>query len=508
MSTNVRTDAITRKMAAGRQAYLFPVWIALLAATLARPAAAQDYWNPGQAYIEIATSNLNWLQLSQLLLLDKPDSASSRTRSRISKFDSRYRADAAVTQRVINEYFSSMRSVLNEQTIREAREYLERENFVTTWRTTIRKAGLAGGDDMADALASFILLNWEMANNRMRDDHDNVAYRAVRDQIHSFMASAPAFAKLSNADRQGLAETMMINFVFQLGAMSHAIQSNDKDLERRMGDTAQQRFQKEFGMNLRDLEVTRNGLAARPGSGAAVPGEGRPRSRPRPASPNPEPPATRSAPKNPPSRASNGRVILVMERARGGGGTRYAVQIPYLLGADGQVFSDPDAPTDEFDVEAARRKRGSKWGRWRKSGEMILVTWSDGSADEWDSWVETAPGRQDQRLDASYSYSRGASTTTMGYSYSKHFRFRPDGSFETDRGASAYGGPGGDGPNAGASAYRANAGTYRIDGNSIELRFRDGRTERRLFYFAAKEDGAQDPIAIGIGPLLYYQDRR
>ena len=261
MRTNVRRDMRTRKMAAGRQAYLLSVLIVLLGATLARPAAAQDF-NPGQMYFEMGMSNLrNEVLFSPLYVGAKRGSAPSPTRPPASKFDSRYRADPAVTRRIINEYLSFVRSVTNEQTMRKMQEDLGRFNFVTVWRNIVRSAGLEVGE-VADAMTSYLMLNWEMANDQVRKDN-TAFFPAVREQIRGGLATSPAFAKLSDADKQGFAETMMINFVVQQSVITHAVQSNDKDLERRLGDAAQQRFQKEFDMNLRNLDLTRNGLVAR-----------------------------------------------------------------------------------------------------------------------------------------------------------------------------------------------------------------------------------------------------
>src|SRR5262245_1896312 len=97
-----------------------------------------------------------------------------------------------------------------------------------------------------------------------------------------------------------------------------------------------------------------------------------------------------------------------------------------------------------------------------------------------------------------------APSFATGYSLNQEYRFRRDGTFETDRGVTVTAGRGGE-VSAIAGNYRLNTGTYRIDGNVIELEYRDGRKERRLFYFGAKSDGAQDPNVIGIGSSIYYE---
>jgi uncharacterized protein DUF6683 len=256
----------TRKMAAGKRAYLLLVWIVLLAATIARPAAAQDF-QPGDVGINLGMSALNQERINSVIRLTGKDyksgSTPSPTRPRVSKFDSGYRAAPAVTQQVIKDFLSSLQPTSNETRMRKAQEILGRYNFVTFWRDVLRSQDFPAGDDMADALASYVLLHWGMANNRMLEEYDKVSYRAVRDQIHSVMAATPAFASMSDADRQSFAETMMIRFAFLYSNFLNASGANDKALARRLSDEAHQWFLKRFRMNLRDLDLTRDGLVAR-----------------------------------------------------------------------------------------------------------------------------------------------------------------------------------------------------------------------------------------------------
>jgi hypothetical protein len=239
-----------------------------LTAASTLPAAAQDY-DPGAWAIDLSQN----LMMNEMLSNAHPTTPSQRqsfaqalTRPvpvarTLSDFDSRYRSDPAVTRRVVAEYLSWVRSTAGEQAMREVQQDLTRYNFVRLWGDLVRSEGLATGD-MADAFAGYLLLNWAMANNRIRDDFA-AAVPGVRSQIRSAMAASPAFSSLSNADRQGLAETLMINFIIQHAWIQQAARTGDAALERRVGDAAQQRFANEFGMNLRAMQLTRQGFIAR-----------------------------------------------------------------------------------------------------------------------------------------------------------------------------------------------------------------------------------------------------
>jgi hypothetical protein len=241
----------------------------VLTAMLTLSAAAQEFtYNPGAWAVDLSQ---NLMRNQSIASLTTPRSGGRSLAASLTQptpvapananFDSRYRSDPAVTRRVIADYLSFVRANAGEEAMRDLQRQLAQHNFVAAWSDAVRGEGLRPGN-MEDALVAYMLLNWGMANNRMSDDVTTAA-PAVRAQIRNAMAASASFASLSSADRQGFAETLMLNFVVQHAMIQHAMRTGDAGLQRRLGDAAQQRFMNEFGVNLRAMQITRQGFVAR-----------------------------------------------------------------------------------------------------------------------------------------------------------------------------------------------------------------------------------------------------
>lgn len=94
-------------------------------------------------------------------------------------------------------------------------------------------------------------------------DNNRVQTLAVRNQVRSIMSSNPAFARLSDGQRQEMAEALMLNFLMQHAAFSNAMQRRDQAALRKLGDAAVTRFRNEMGVDLRQLQLTNNGFVRR-----------------------------------------------------------------------------------------------------------------------------------------------------------------------------------------------------------------------------------------------------
>ena len=116
--------------------------------------------------------------------------------------------------------------------------------------------GLRSGD-AADALAAYWTLNWMMANGR---ENSRAEVLAVRKQVQHALGSDVRFVRLSNSERQQLAEKFMLHFLLQQAAYVDAIKRGDKMMIRRLSDAAVTRFQNEMNLNLRQIKVTKAGF--------------------------------------------------------------------------------------------------------------------------------------------------------------------------------------------------------------------------------------------------------
>ena len=79
-------------------------------------------------------------------------------------------------------------------------------------------------------------------------------------QEASIMAANPAYARLSEAQRQEFAEVLILNFLIQHAAYIDALKRGDRDAQRRIGDAAVARFKSEMGVDLRRLRLTNAGF--------------------------------------------------------------------------------------------------------------------------------------------------------------------------------------------------------------------------------------------------------
>ncbi len=135
-----------------------------------------------------------------------------------------------------------------------------RENDpVARWSGMVSGDGLRTGD-LADALASYWVLNWAMANG---GESSAVAMQGVRQQVRWAVANRPALAKLTDAEKQVMAEEAMLNFVYEVTGYLQARQAGNEAMLGRFAEGAEMRFRHEMAVDLKSLMLTSKGLEAR-----------------------------------------------------------------------------------------------------------------------------------------------------------------------------------------------------------------------------------------------------
>ncbi|CAN7255641.1 hypothetical protein LJR225_001202 [Phenylobacterium sp. LjRoot225] len=187
----------------------------------------------------------------------KPGPAAATPPSRASVPSTRYRASPTVTDRVKRQYIAFIGKSLGPQAAGEYETALARRDFVTNWAQLVAPEGLRAGD-AADALAAYWMLNYLMANGLV--DVSGASGRVVAEQIRRSLVSNPTFARLNEAQRQEMAEVLMLNFITQQAAYEHAMGARDDALKRKLADAAVARFRNEMGVDLRQLRLTRAGF--------------------------------------------------------------------------------------------------------------------------------------------------------------------------------------------------------------------------------------------------------
>ncbi|MDG2528543.1 DUF6683 family protein [Caulobacter endophyticus] len=168
-----------------------------------------------------------------------------------------YRPSPQVSAKVRAQFAQHMTRQAGAEGGRKVAAAMQARDPVRNWAQLVAADGLRPGD-AADALAGYWVLNWMIAN---RGDNNRAQTLAVRDQVRVIMTSNPAYARLSEAQRQEFAEVLMLNFLVQQAAYVDALKRGDQAALQRLGDAAVARFKGEMGVDLRRLRLTERGFA-------------------------------------------------------------------------------------------------------------------------------------------------------------------------------------------------------------------------------------------------------
>lgn len=228
----------------------------LLAFALAMPAMAQD--------MPAALPN-NYV-LSDILNKERVDAAiasgheaagPSARRETPVHVVTKYHASRQVSARVRRQFAEWMSGLSRSKDGRRIAAAMNERDPVRSWAKIVGGDGLKPGD-MVDAVTSYWILNWVMANGA---DSTRAEAQAVRRQVRRMMAASPGQARLKDAERQEISEVLMLNFLIQHAAYTDALARGDSATAGRLGEAAVARFEKEMGVDLRELRLTDAGFA-------------------------------------------------------------------------------------------------------------------------------------------------------------------------------------------------------------------------------------------------------
>ena len=184
----------------------------------------------------------------------RPSAARSHERRAVS---TRYNRNPAVTRKVEAQFSDYVARVAGPQKAQVVRTELGKRDFVQAWTVLAAADGFKPGD-AAEAMAAYWVLNWAMANGQDPAPRQSAGARA---QLHANLPYNPAFASFSEDKRQEMAETFMINYIYQQGLYADALKSGDRVMQKRLSDAAEARFQNEMHTDLRGLALTERGFA-------------------------------------------------------------------------------------------------------------------------------------------------------------------------------------------------------------------------------------------------------
>jgi hypothetical protein len=132
------------------------------------------------------------------------------------------------------------------------------KDYLALWAVHVAQDGLRP-DDVADAGAAYWVENWEIANGI--DTATPAQVRAVREQVHATMLAKPSFARLSDAQKQEMAEIFIYNQIVQDANYVAAMKAGNRAITGRLADAAVARFRNEMHLDLRRLALTDRGFA-------------------------------------------------------------------------------------------------------------------------------------------------------------------------------------------------------------------------------------------------------
>ena len=170
-----------------------------------------------------------------------------------------YARDAGVSARVQMAFVRGLERKLNGAQAEAIARNLRENDPVARWAGMVSGDGLHTGD-LADALASYWVLNWAMANG---SESSPETMQAVREQVRWAVANRPALARLTDAEKQAMAEEAMLNFVYEVTGYLQARQAGNEAMLGRIAMGAEMRFRREMMVDLQSLLLTNKGLEAK-----------------------------------------------------------------------------------------------------------------------------------------------------------------------------------------------------------------------------------------------------
>ena len=174
-------------------------------------------------------------------------------------FDTSYRPSAVVTARVQRKFLEDLRWSSGVQ-VRDAltAAFAERSP-AETWRELVEADGLTV-NNVTDALTAYWVLNWITANGayETRVDHE-----PIRRQLAAAFAGDANFLRLSDLQKQELAEGYILNFLLQHAALNEAVRRRDSQALYKLAVASLGRFRQDMGVNLLALAPGPDGFAPR-----------------------------------------------------------------------------------------------------------------------------------------------------------------------------------------------------------------------------------------------------
>lgn len=114
-------------------------------------------------------------------------------------------------------------------------------------------------DDVADAVALYVMEAWEVANQQVLQP-DRARAQAVRRQMVRAIAATPQFAASGDAAKQELAESLIVHAALLSSGYAQAKNDGNQPIMDAVSNAARKGAQDSLGMDLRTVTMTPAGL--------------------------------------------------------------------------------------------------------------------------------------------------------------------------------------------------------------------------------------------------------
>jgi hypothetical protein len=174
--------------------------------------------------------------------------------------NTRYRPSPAVTARVRQQFIAAVAQRSGRAVADQLGREFATKDVIGWYNRDVAGDGLHP-NDVADALASYWVQNWLIAHGGTSASRAQIS--AARGQVQGMLSRSPSFARLSEAQRQEMAELFIYNKIVQGHVYADAVRRGDANAKRQLAAGAMARFRNEMGINLDRLTLTQQGFVPR-----------------------------------------------------------------------------------------------------------------------------------------------------------------------------------------------------------------------------------------------------
>ena len=354
----------------------------------------------------------------------------------------------------------------------------------------LAKQGLSVAN-VADAYTVWWITVWEAANG-VSSPTARATIDAVKRQAAGALLAVPAFATASDADKQNLAESLLVQAML-LEAMNDTYRE-DATVGPQLRAAAAQGA-RGMGLDLSAMTLTADGFVMAKQAN----------------------PAVRASARKDEKRA--GAASVGSSPSSGGWPAIHKVVFhmwgdqqfhPAVLFQDGTSYDVGTEALAATSMADQRRDHSDRFGEWTRSADDYYLK-DDGRSAEYTlgngGLFESFPANAGRTLTGRYKSVSGTTMGELSMLSTTGIRFAPDGRFARASSFAASGSGDVSGVSSAGGSASASVGTYRLDGHRIVLSYSDGRVIDAFFGFGSEgKPPLPDTDMIFIGDTAYVLD--